>query len=62
LFYRLKHDGKHIVPVGLFRDGPAFHLDHQIFIDEKPDYFSFANVTHNMTGAEVFAQVQSEQP
>ena len=28
----------------------------QIFIDEKPAYYDFANKTHNMTGAEVFAQ------
>ena len=62
LFYRLKHDGKHIVPAGLFRNGPDFNLDHQIFIDEKPDYFSFANKTHNMTGEEVFAQAQADQP
>ena len=27
----------------------------QIFIDEKPAYYDFANKTHNMTGAEVFA-------
>jgi hypothetical protein len=31
-------------------------FDRQIFIDEKPEYYSFANETKNMTGAEVFAQ------
>jgi len=33
----------------------------EIFIDEKPDYFSFANDTKKMTGAEVFAMFASGQ-
>ena len=28
----------------------------QVFVDEKPAYYDFANKTHNMTGAEVFAE------
>ena len=28
----------------------------KVFIEEKPDYYTFANETKNMTGAEVFAQ------
>ena len=35
---------------------PNSVLEHQVFIDEKPDYYSFANETKNMTGAEIFAQ------
>mgnify|MGYP000675211619 CR=1 FL=1 len=38
----------------LFND--RLKIIHQIFIDEKPAYYCFANETHNMTGAEVFAQ------
>ncbi len=60
LFYRFKHNGQYIMPVGLFNEEHSFHFDHQIFIDEKPKYFSFANETKNMTGAEVFAQVQAQ--
>lgn len=56
LFYRLKQNNQHIVSAGLFGDLDGLTLDHQIFIDEKPHYYSFANQTHNMTGAEVFAQ------
>ncbi len=33
----------------------GFVFSSQIFIDEKPAYYEFANKTHNMTGAEVFA-------
>lgn len=55
LFYRLKQSNQYFVPVGLFERSEAFVLDHQVFIDEKPEYYCFANETHNMTGAEVFA-------
>ena len=36
---------------------PEFGL--QVFIDEKPDYYEFANETKDMTGAEVFAKFTS---
>ena len=56
LFYKLKGKSQYIVPVGLFDDTSHFHFNHQIFIDEKPEYYSFSNDTKNMTGAEVFAK------
>jgi hypothetical protein len=55
LFYRLKGDSKYFLPVGLLDSTKELTLDHQIFIDQKPEYYCFANETHNMTGAEVFA-------
>jgi hypothetical protein len=61
LFYRLKQGPRYFVPVGLFGEGASWALVHQIFIDEKPDFYSFANPTANLTGAEVFAQFQSAQ-
>ena len=55
LFYRTR-DGHHYhVPVGLFDALPDPLFDTQIFIDEKPAYYRFANDTRDMTGAEVFA-------
>ena len=56
LFYRLKQSGQHFVPVGLLDDQAPWVLDHQVFIDEKPAFYDFANPTRNMTGAELFAQ------
>jgi len=56
LFYRLKQNGQYIVPVGLFDGVESVNFDHQIFIEEKPEYYSFVNETKNMTGEEVFAQ------
>ena len=38
-----------------FDDRGGYAFKSQIFIDEKPGYYEFANQTHNMTGAEVFA-------
>ena len=56
LFYLLKEDGRYFVPVGLFDSEEQFQFDHQIFIDKKPSFYSFANVTKDMTEEEVFAQ------
>ena len=56
LFYRLKQTGQHIMPVGLFSDLDEMIFDHQIFVDEQPNYYCFSNKTKNMTGEEVFAQ------
>jgi hypothetical protein len=56
LFYKLKQNNQYFIPAGLLDDSENLILDHQIFIDEKPAYYSFANETKNMTGAEVFAQ------
>ena len=56
LFYRLKKEGHYWVPVGLFDEKEAWVFDQQVFIDEKPSFYSFANETKNLTGAEIFAQ------
>ena len=55
LFYRLKESGQYIMAAGLFDDLEGAVLDHQVFIDSKPDWYALANETKNMTGAEVFA-------
>ena len=55
LFYRLVGKDMHFVSAEAFDDREGYALASQIFIDEKPAYYDFANPTHNMTGAEVFA-------
>lgn len=59
LFYRLKESNQYIIPVGLFDDDKMFVFDHQVFIEEKPSFYCFANKTNDMTGAELFAQYTS---
>ena len=56
LFYLLREPRQFIMSAGLFGDDPDFVFDHQVFIDEKPPWYDFANQTENMTGAEVFAK------
>lgn len=56
LFYRLKGNNQYILPVGIFDNAQGLVFDHQIFIEEKPEYYAFSNKTQNMTGAEVFAK------
>jgi hypothetical protein len=55
LFYRLVDKGFYAVSAEAFDERGDFALTTQVFIDEKPAYYDFANKTHNMTGAEVFA-------
>lgn len=56
LFYRLKETGQHMIPVGLFESDDNLVFESQVFIDEKPGFYSFANETKNLTGAELFAK------
>lgn len=59
LFYHLLPSDEYILSAGLFQGEEAFRLASQIFIDEKPGFYDFANQTPVMTGAEVFAQFGS---
>lgn len=55
LFYRLKQGPQYMMPVGLFNNVENLQFDNQVFIDEKPEFYSFSNNTKNLTGAEIFA-------
>ena len=59
LFYRLKENNHYYVPVGIFDNNEAFVFDLEVFIEEKPDYYAFANETKKMTGEDLFAMFQS---
>ena len=50
----MKHNQKHIVPVGFFGDtiSPEFKL--QVFIDRKPAYYNFSEKTEEMTEQQIF--------
>ena len=61
LFYRLVGKDFYAVSVEAFDDRGDFALTSQIFVDEKPAYYDFANKTKNMTGAEVFAAFGASQ-
>ncbi|MDF2180000.1 GFA family protein [Aliiglaciecola sp. CAU 1673] len=61
LYYFLKANGQYILSAGLFGDNNEFVFDHQIFVDEKPPYYHFANHTKMMTGEEVLAAFNANQ-
>ena len=55
LFYLFKDKNLYMLSGGLF-SSVDFNFDHQVFIDDKPDYYDFANKTRNMTGDELVAE------
>ncbi len=59
LFYHLKGSDQYMLPAGLFDDKFQFNFTRQVFIDEKPDYYTFENDTKKMTGPQVMAAFAS---
>jgi len=59
LYYRLKESKQYFMSVGVFDNEDRFNFNHQVFIDKKPSFYSFANETSNMTEAELFAKYSS---
>lgn len=55
LFYHLLGTDHYSFSAGALDDQSGLALTAQIFIDEKPAYYDFANDTPKLTGAEVFA-------
>lgn len=55
LYYRIVGADDYHLCAGLFDDQSGFVMTNQIFIDDKPAFYTFANDTKTMTGAEVFA-------
>ncbi len=59
LFWRMQ-DGSHIVVSLHALDDPSrFRFTNEIFIDEKPAAYAFANDTKKMTGAEFVATMEA---
>jgi hypothetical protein len=55
LFYHLLGADQYMMSPCALDDQSGLKLTSQIFIDEKPGWYAFANETVEMTGAEVFA-------
>jgi hypothetical protein len=56
LFYRLKGNNAHQMLVGQFEEQQNFHFDLQVYVDNKPAFYDFANKTRELTEAEVIAE------
>lgn len=61
LFYRLKQHPHYAIPVGLFDDDDQWQFAEQVFIDNKPPYYSFSDDTRKLTEAEVFAMYSGSE-
>ncbi|WP_019961881.1 GFA family protein [Woodsholea maritima] len=61
LFWRTKDKAMTIVSAGAVPLSSRADFTLQVFVDEKPDYYAFANATKTMTGAEVVAAFSASQ-
>lgn len=59
LFYHFKPTGSYSFLAGLFDDVGQLTLGEEIFVDEQPDYYSFAQETVRKTGPEVIAEAKA---
>lgn len=58
LFYRFIPADNYSFPAGLFDDLGGMTLTEEIFVDEQPGYYSFAQDTLRKTGAEIMAEAK----
>ena len=56
MFYSLRGRDEYALSAGTLDDQASLTLNEQIFVDEKPGWYDFANKTGMLTGAEVFAK------
>lgn len=56
IYYRYFRGDHYSFTAGLFAGADGFPISEQIFIDEKPSYYSLAEDTETLTGAEVKAK------
>ena len=55
LYWHMSGTDHYAISAGMLDDQSKLVLTTEIFIDEKPDYYAFANDTKKMTGEEVIA-------
>ena len=56
LFYHLIEDIDYQIPVGLYVEQSKSQMSMQVFIDEKPELYEFANKTQIINSQEIFAK------
>lgn len=61
LFWRMKDQSINVVMAQAFDDPSQFVFTKEVFIDERPDNYAFANNTEKMTGAEFMALYASQE-
>lgn len=61
LAWRMQDGSSAHVSISAFDDPSGFVLAQEIFIDDKPAFYDFANPTRKLTGAEFAAMFAGEQ-
>jgi len=59
LFYHFLPNGNYGLCAGLFDDLGEVTMNEEIFVDEQPDYYTFAGERPRKTGAEVIAEAKA---
>jgi hypothetical protein len=59
LYWRLRGTDEYSFCAGTLDDQSALALSTEIFIDEKPGYYAFANETRKLTGEEAMASLMA---
>jgi len=60
LWYRFTPTDHYGFAAGLFDLGSDAEIEQQIFVDEKPDFYDFAQKTPMKTGADIIAEAEAE--
>ncbi len=60
LFYRLLPTDFYSIPIDLFDEQEDANLTVEVYYDQKPKYYDFANETQKLTEAEIMEMVQAE--
>ncbi len=65
LYYKVTAEGQHqgatFISMGLLQENASLVLEKEIFIDEKPNGYSFAGDHARQTGKEVMAEFSGEE-
>jgi hypothetical protein len=56
LFYHMLREPFYMLAAGAFDDQSRFRLARQVFIDEKPGFYDFAQETQNSSGDDFFVR------
>ena len=59
LWYKFKPTGNRTFLAGMFDLPEGLPIKHQIFIDEKPDWYDLAQDSPKKTGAEIIAEAEA---
>jgi hypothetical protein len=62
LYWRLQGTSYYSLSAGTIDDQSHLRFARQIFIDDKPSYYDFANATEMLTGEQVVAAFNADNP